>query len=451
MLRKRAQGAEHSGSTAEHPKDKEEQRPDDGGAAAADSAPEGEEEEGMSGPGGILQEGATSNDEHDAGGAGEDRVSQTLSSRPSPRRSSQRSSNKSSSSSTPPSRNATAEGGYGRLNSSLRSVLFHPTGLPLVRFFNDDPALNVYSDDSAQYSIDSGGGCSKFDKVLKDGYADYQNEAIKYLEKKRENPNLPIPKPSEETLTGILHKGISSELPSTLKACHQHRLTYDPDFESKARTDLLIRRHDDGDKRGIALLLEVAWGGADTELWWKKADQNAQYLELFQHPANEDVEAQFSGPLLFAVLTMDKEKAKLDDPSRQSAQLGVFLCAPRKPVQIDTDDTDDAEEPPAGYRAALLWRDTFTTLEDASKGMGKTLRATVALAQMLTDPGRLVFKGFEFLGPNCCRIGDKVRAGPVHRPVLCSASLAQSRSLCWILLTHSHSLPLASFCRLPLP
>jgi hypothetical protein len=415
---------------------------------------------------GSRGEGFSSHDEQDAGGAGEDRVSQTLPQlSPSRQSSSQRSSNKSSSSSsTSPSRNATAEGGYGRLNSSLRSVLFHPTGLPLVRFFNDDPALNRYSDDSAQYASGGagGGGGGKLDGVLKDGYAAYQKEVMEYWEKKREDPKLHtskpseettedpklhISKPSEETLTKSLQQLISSELPSTLKACHQHRPTYNSASRSKARTDLLIRRNDDGDKRGIALLLEVAWGGADGEVWWTKADQNAQYLELLQHHMNKDVKAQFSGPLLFAVLTMDKEKEELDDPSRQSAQLGVFLCAPRQPVQADKDDT---EEPPAGYRAALLWRDTFTSLEDASKGMGKTLRATVALAQMLTDPGRLVFEGFEFLGPNCCRIGDKVRAGPVHRAVLCSASLAQSRSLCRILLTQSHSLLLFSFCRLPL-
>ena len=147
-------------------------------------------------------------------------------------------------------------------------------------------------------------------------------------------------------------------------------------------------------------------------------DQNAQYLDLFQHPMNRDGKgAQFSGPLLFAVLTMDKEKAKLDEPSRESAQLGVFLCAPRRPLN---------DGPLPGYRAALLWRDTFTTLADTSKGMGKTLRATVALAEMLRDPPRRVFKGFEFLGPNCCRLGDKVRCsgGELIDPALCSATPA---------------------------
>ena len=314
-----------------------------------------------------------------------------------------------SSSSTPPSMNATAEQGYIRLNHSLRSVLFHPAGPPLVRFFNADLALNLHSNDYLAQFPSDGGGSEDFDGVLREGYGAYQTKVNEYLEEKRRNPNHAIAKPSEETLTRILHGLISSKLTPELTACHQHGLKYNPTSLSQARTDLLIRRNDDQDKRGIVLLLEVAWGGADGELWWKKADQNAQYLELFQHPRNRDAESQFSGPLLFAVLTMDKEKAKLDDPSRESAQLGVFLFAPRKPLS----DADAKAGRLPGYRAALLWRDTFTTLEDASKGMGKTLRGTVALANMLTDPCHLVFKGFEFLGPNCCRIGDKVRAESV--------------------------------------
>jgi hypothetical protein len=335
-------------------------------------------------------------DQDDTGSVGEDREI---------RMDAQPSSIKSSSS-TPPSGNATAEGGFSRLNHSLRSVLFHPAGLPLFRLLNDDPSLNRYSDDAGatqQVASVEGGGGSNFDGVLHGGYEAYQTEANDYLERKRKDPKCASTKPSEETLTRILHRLISSQLPAMLKAFHQHGLKYDPTKRSQARTDILIRRDDDQDKRGMVLLLEAAWGGGDgdTELWWKKVDQNAQYLDLFLHPMNRDERgAQFSGPLLFAVLTMDKEKAKLDEPSRESAQLGVFLCAPRRPLN---------DGPLPGYRAALLWRDTFTTLADTSKGVGKTLRATVALAEMLRDPARRVFKGFEFLGPNCCRLGDKVR------------------------------------------
>jgi hypothetical protein len=414
----------------------------------------------------------SNNEQGNAGGAGEDRESLNLWLL---QRSSQRSSNKSSST-TPPSGNTTAEGGYSRLNSTLRSILFHPVGFPLVRFFNDDPNRSRYSDDATQDASGGAGGGgggdgdggSNFDGVLREGYAEYQKQVTKFLEEKRrgpkgattkpseeeethgeqkrQDPKCATAKPSEETLTRILHKLISNRLPATLKAFHQHGLQYDPTKRSQARTDILIRRDDDQDKRGMVLLLEAAWGGGDgdTELWWKKVDQNAQYLDLFQFPRNKEAEgAQFSGPLLFAVLTMDKERAKLDDPSRESAQLGVFLCVPRPPLPakaakavdaaaraVDAAATDAATTddgllpgPLPGYRAALLWRDTFTTLADASKGMGKTLRATVALAHMLTDPDRHFFKGFVFLGPNCCRLGDKVRSrGEFAAPALGSAT-----------------------------
>jgi hypothetical protein len=356
------------------------------------------------------------------------------------------------SSTPPPSSRGTAEGGYGRLNSRLRSILFHPVGLQLVRLFNDGgPDTDTDTDGLSRYNSNNwdggaatqqqqqqqrepasddddergggGGGGSKFDGVLHEGYEAYQAKATEErLERKRKDPDGAIAKPpeeeEEEALAGILHGLISSQLPATLKACrcHQHGRTHNPtDVASKARTDILIRRDDDHhDKGGMVLLLEVAWGtGGDAELWWKKADQNAQYLDLLQDPANEKAEgAQFSGPLLFAVLIVDKERAKLDDPSRESAQLGVFLCAPRRPplpAKAAAKAVAAADNGPLpGYRAALLWRDTFTTLAGASGGMGKTLRATAALAQMLRDPGRRDFKGFASLGPNCCRLGDKV-------------------------------------------
>jgi hypothetical protein len=319
---------------------------------------------------------------------------------------------------------ATADGGYTRLSSSLRSVLFHPTALPLVRFFNHDEndknddaddaetaAHIVYSKDCfarfpSECSVGGGGGSStRFDKVLQEGYAAYQSEEHEPGKRTEQKD-----RPSDEALADILREGISRELPCTLHARRGHRLRSSPGSASDdARTGLLIRRHDDHDHRGIVLLMEVGWGGADTELWWKMADQNAQYLELFQYPVNRSSEATFSGPLLLAVLTMDQEKAMLDDPSRESAKLGVFLCAPRPPLPAVEADEDG---PLPGYRAALLWRDTFTTLSGASMGMGKTLRATVALAQMLTDPGRRAFSGFASLGPNCCRIGNKVSVIP---------------------------------------
>jgi hypothetical protein len=317
---------------------------------------------------------------------------------------------------------ATADGGYARLNSSLRSVLFHPTGGPLVRFFNHDDqddndagaetsARNAYSKDCfarfpSECGVGGGGGSStRFDKVIEEGYAACQTKAHEHLERTTKKDRR-----SEDALADILREGISRELPCTLQARRGHRLRSSPGSAlDEARTGLLIRRNDDHDRRGIVLLMEVGWGGADTELWWKMADQNAQYLELFQYPVNRSSDATFSGPLLLAVLTMDQDKAMLDDPSRQSAKLGVFLCAPRPPLPAVEAEEDG---PLPGYRAALLWRDTFKTSSGASKGMGKALRATVALAQMLTDPHRRAFSGFLSLGPNCCRIGDKVSVIP---------------------------------------
>jgi hypothetical protein len=129
-----------------------------------------------------------------------------------------------------------------------------------------------------------------------------------------------------------------------------------------------------------------------------KADQNVSYLKDFLKDMNKESDAKFSGPALFAVLTI-RTVSGLVDASFRSAHLGVFLCVPATGSSSTCTD----------FRMALIWRDVFHTLPDASKGMGMTLRAASALAGIVADPESVDYASFRYLGPNCCRMNDKVR------------------------------------------
>ena len=145
----------------------------------------------------------------------------------------------------------------------------------------------------------------------------------------------------------------------------------------------------------MVLLLEVALGKKPK--WWLKADQNVSYLQNLLKDLNEASEAKFSGPVRFAVLTI-RTKNGLDDVEFCSAHLGVFLCVPATGSRTCPD-----------FRMALIWREMFITLPGASKGMGKTLRAASALAVIMANQATMGFETIQYLGPNCCRVDDKVR------------------------------------------
>lgn len=303
------------------------------------------------------------------------------------------------SSSVSPSKNANAEVGYSRVNYRLRSVLFHPFGLPLVSLFDDSPALREYVRKSfPQVHTRMPYASEEFDGVLLKSYQAFEKLVKNYDEeeqKKKRSGEPKITKPSEESLTKETHAQIALELDKSLEAKHQHSMYYHVSTKSKARTDILIKRNDDSDSTAIVLLLEVALGKKPE--WWLKADQNVSYLQNFLKDMNKESTVKFTGPVMFAVLTV-KTTNGLDDVSFRSAHLGVFLCVPATASRTCRD-----------FRMALIWREMFESLDNASKGMGKTLRAASALAGIVANQGSMGFHDFKYLGPNCCRIKDQVR------------------------------------------
>jgi hypothetical protein len=177
---------------------------------------------------------------------------------------------------------------------------------------------------------------------------------------------------------------------SNLEALHQYLVSRPP-----GKIDVLVRRvaHDKSSSTAPVLLIEV---GLQNEDWWKKVDQGITYVQALTKVDDGDDDddekedkARFTEPMLFTVVTIDKKNRELT-----SARLGVFLCTQRNP-----------ESPSGNFRVALLWRTETKDLQELSKAFGRMLRATCLLPKWKdTD-----CKNYEYLGPNCCRIGDKVR------------------------------------------
>ena len=188
------------------------------------------------------------------------------------------------------------------------------------------------------------------------------------------------------------------------------------------------------------------------DVWWEKMDQVVQHVEMLC--ANTDKNYVFDQPILLTVVTVtsrnktskcatisettatdtttssvnesgaeDKNEANVNDNDQKQTSVdadretdtnatadnteekldvrfGVFLCTPRQ--------SDDGGNQ---FRVALLWRKDTSTVQDASVQFGKILYAAQLCAKWreqlaANDTGNEAF--YQYLGPNCCRIGTWV-------------------------------------------
>ena len=189
------------------------------------------------------------------------------------------------------------------------------------------------------------------------------------------------------------------------------------------------------------------------DIWWEKMDQVVQYVEMLC--ANTDKNYVFDQPILLTVVTVtsrnktsncgtisettatdtttssvnesgaeDKNEANVNDNDQKQpsvdadreadtnatadnteekldVRFGVFLCTPRQ--------SDDGGNQ---FRVALLWRKDTSTVQDASAQFGKILYAAQLCAKWREQVSAKSMKSnqafYQYLGPNCCRIGTWV-------------------------------------------
>ena len=263
-----------------------------------------------------------------------------------------------------PSASASNKHGFLEIVQRLRSVLHHPMGLPLTCLLENKSESKVnelllrnFSDQlETQLKSDA------FDDLFSACYSSWAET---------ENPGEPDLTAALSTRMGEAMKA------SNLEALHQYLVSRPP-----GKIDVLVRRvaHDKSSSTAPVLLIEV---GLQNEDWWKKVDQGITYLQALTKVA------RFTEPMLFTVVTLAKTNRE-----SMSARLGVFLCTQRKP-----------ESPSDDFRVALLWRTETKDLQELSKAFGRMLRATCLLPKWKDT----ACENYQYLGPNCCRIGDKVR------------------------------------------
>jgi hypothetical protein len=137
------------------------------------------------------------------------------------------------------------------------------------------------------------------------------------------------------------------------------------------------------------LLVEV---GIHNEAWWKKFDQGMMYVTGMDH---------FVEPMLFAVVTLQANDA--DGATRlDTTRVGVFLLTPTG---------RRSEKGEAECRISLLWNKETPDMRVLSDAFGRMLYASTTLLPPWIEASDRMKEREEhvYLGPNCCKVGDKVR------------------------------------------
>lgn len=208
--------------------------------------------------------------------------------------------------------------------------------------------------------------------------------------------------PAEKDIT----KGLVSQMRSIvtklgLEVKHEPRiLNARVETPPYGKPDIVLVRSDCNSGTDTVMLLEV---GLNNVHWWSKVHQGVMYLgDMLNCEQKKGI--RFSGPALFAVLTIEPTESK----EFNSGRLGVFLVTPKTTPSAEGDVKD--------FRVCLLSR--FETSQETigastpaerqvelSRVFGRLLRASCKLPAL--DAASI---DFEYLGPNCSRIGDKVRS-----------------------------------------
>jgi hypothetical protein len=279
-----------------------------------------------------------------------------------------------------PSKAATPANGYNEVASKLRSVTMHRLAFDIARHNQGDGQLPRLPGDP--------------------NLTELENVFFTMLQWKSR----------EEEMTIALAKHVAGWLSSkkhTTDVRHNRCQRWEGD--QSCRLDILVQRRENvsESKPGTdpaVLLIEV--GISDdhsSDFWWLKADQAFMYVRALR--AN----GLFRQPMLVAILTISFEKGEKCAGrecvrSFRTCRLGVFLATPKNIMD---------------YRAALLWHTEFNdNLREHKLASSARLHHIAYVFAKLLNDTRYVMDGnadpeyeksYEYLGPHCCRLGDKVR------------------------------------------
>jgi hypothetical protein len=291
----------------------------------------------------------------------------------------------------------------------LRSVLHHPAGLPLAWFLHGRPERDggpvaragmehYFAEFSMPPRLDA--ATAESDDVQPYGGV-FGASYDAWL-------NLPAKRRTEPMLSDLLRGSIRALLRgehhpdlSTLCVIPEKRIPDPPTGSHSGRADILISAtaaapasEGDAAKKGSVprLLVEI---GLQNDAWWQKAHQGSMYIGGLD---------DFTEAMMFAVVTVETatKVRRSATGGLGSARVAAFLATPNKPKSGNA---------PADFRMSLLWHTETSDVRELSSGFGRILYAAVRLLPDWLRASHRVLESrkFQYLGPNCSKIMDKVR------------------------------------------
>ena len=337
------------------------------------------------------------------------------------------SSSSGSSRSSSPFLSATPYDGFAVANKNLRSFLTHPIGILLASLLNDatsslsklgetwnDLNINLHLGEWLTYQSPEATGVR--DRIFASAVSNWKTNKEKELTK---NIKLEIQSSIENsTLNGCKEKD-----PNSLTVVSEKRL-----YKGKVIWDFVMAKKnadtDDSTKRSAVMIVEF---GINHNIWWKKMHQILLNVKMLCKDHEKDP-LIFDQPILLTIITVNKrgkqsechhinefgirdsDKNTGDSTANPTCgetlevRFGVFLCTRRH-------SGGDGDK----YSVALLWRKDTFCVKDASIQFGKILYAAQMCASLREHIDAQFMKPnsdkealYQYLGPNCCRIGDSV-------------------------------------------
>jgi hypothetical protein len=322
--------------------------------------------------------------------------------------------------------------GFGEVSSSLRSVVGHAKGIPLVLLFDflskhatgkkTDPGSSakakepVAAEDLREHLRVVGG--TGFDlPFLKCGVENgFFSKVAKALDD-RNKLSIEISLVIKDCLAGkrsieigftkLLNEGfgkspalktkvnssVQDSIVSVLKSKHQGQIE---DLENSGGYDMALISC----KTNTPIILfEVGLHNSVTD-WWTKAGQALSYVSVLSNHDVEKAEMERFGekPMLMSVVTVDKDTFDF--------KVAVFLCWNER--------TGKRIDPPCSL--ALLWRTQSNSTESNDKkklALSSALACLVSGALWLENESSTDVDYFSALGPNCCKVTVDVRTSPL--------------------------------------
>jgi hypothetical protein len=289
---------------------------------------------------------------------------------------------------TPPSSAANNAIGFRDTSEFLRSILMHPIGILLASLLNQvslsEKIYELWTNLSVVKDTLIYSSCNVRDNLLSYAMAKWDQT-------------------SEKDLTNKIEEIIKDEIEKKVLDGYgtvedEDLLTIEKEKEvgsdREGKVDFVIsKKCSDANqsKRSVVMIIEF---GISSDIWWQKMSQILTYFKLVNQ--EEGKKYVVDHPVLLTVITMKKPDSNDSSNVNPVARFGVFLCIPKSENDC---------------RLALLWRaDTFTDI-DASKQFGKILYAAQSCVKLTEHLASTIMKpgsnetSYEYLGPNCCRIG----------------------------------------------